>query len=260
MTRSGGGVAQLAAVVLTHNEARHVGPCLDSLAWAGERLVFDDFSDDATVDIASDRGARVVCHRLDNFAAQRNAALAAVDAPWVLFVDADERCTAELAAEVCRAIGREGEAARDGWWIPRHNIMIGHRMRGGGWYPDYQLRLLRRARARYDPAQPVHEVVLLDGEAGYLEHPLIHYNYDSVAQFRHKMGRYTRYEAEILRDRGVRPRPWSYLSMPLREFWRRFVRLRGYRDHVYGLLFCGLMGWYTFMTYIRLRRLLAGNA
>jgi hypothetical protein len=133
--------------------------------------------------------------------------------------------------------------------------MIGHRMKGGGWYPDYQLRLLERGRARYDPARPVHEVVLLDGPEGHLESPLTHLNYDTVAQFREKMGRYTGFEAEILRDQGIKARPWTYLTMPLREFWRRFVTLEGYRDHVYGLLFGGLMAWYTFRTYLRLRRM-----
>lgn len=244
----------LAAVVLTRNEERHIGDCLDSLAWADERLVFDDFSTDRTVEIARRHGARVVQRALDNFAAQRNAALQVVDTGWVLFVDADERVTPALAHEVRQVIAA-GEEMRAGWWIPRHNYMLGHRMRGGGWYPDYQLRLLRRGRARYDPARPVHEIVLLDGEAGYLQNALIHYNYDSVAQFQAKMMRYTRLEAHILRSQGVRARPWTYVTMPLREFWRRFVRLRGYRDHLYGLLFCGLMAWYTLVTYLRLRNL-----
>jgi len=248
---------ELAAVVLTKNEERHIGECLDSLAWADERVIVDDFSTDRTTQIAQARGVRVLERGLENFAAQRDAALAAVEADWILFVDADERATPALAQEVRDVICRPGDGARVGWWIPRHNYMIGHRMRGGGWYPDHQLRLLRRGRARYDPAHPVHEIVILDGEAGYLENPLVHYNYDTVAQFRKKMGRYTIFEARILREQGVRVRPWTYLTMPLREFWRRFVTLRGYRDHLYGVLFCGLMSWYTFMTYRRLRALSA---
>ncbi len=246
---------RLAAVVLTRNEEAHIGECLASLAWADERVVFDDYSTDDTAALAEEAGARVLRHRLENFAAQRNAALEAVEADWVLFVDADERVTPALADEIRRVIGYEGQEARAGWWIPRHNYMIGHRMRGGGWYPDAQLRLLRRGRARYDPKRPVHEVVLLDGEAGCLENVFIHYNYDTVGQFRDKMGRYTEFEARILDQQGVRVRPWTYVTMPLREFWRRFVTLRGYRDHVYGLLFCGLMAWYTFVTYVRLRQM-----
>ena len=249
----------LAAVVLTKNEERHIGDCLDSLAWADERVVFDDFSSDSTVEIARGKGARVISHPFENFCAQRNAALEAVEATWILFVDADERVTPSLADEVRQAIGLTGEQARAGWWIPRHNYMIGHRMRGGGWYPDHQLRLLRRGKARYDPAHPVHEIVILDGEAGTLQNVFIHYNYDTVAQFRQKMGRYTAFEAEILFRQGIRARPRTYVTQPLREFWRRFVRLRGYRDHFYGLLFCGLMSWYTFLAYWRLRELHSSN-
>jgi glycosyltransferase involved in cell wall biosynthesis len=253
--RSEQAAAELAAVVLTRNEERHIGDCLDSLTWADLCVVVDDESTDRTVEIARARGARVVRHRRKDFAAQRNAALEAVQAEWVLFVDADERVPPELAEEIRRVVSYEGSQARAGWWIPRHNYMLGHRMRAGGWYPDHQLRLLHRESARYDPARPVHETVILDGRAGYLEYPLVHYNYDSVAQFRQKTSRYTELEARMLREQGVRVRPWTYVSMPLREFWRRFVMLRGYRDHLYGLLFCGLMAWYTGITYLRLRRL-----
>ena len=249
---------RLTAVVLTKNEAHHVGECLRSLAWADACAIWDDFSTDGTVEIAQETGAQVVSRRFRNFAEQRNAALEATDAEWVFFVDADERATAALAEEIQRILGANCDQGCTGWWVPRHNYMIGHRMRGGGWYPDHQLRLLRRGKAVYDPARPVHEIVLLDGEAGYLENVLIHYNYDSVAQFGRKMARYTDLEAGILYEQNARVRPWSYVSMPLREFWRRFVLLQGYRDHLYGVLFCGLMAWYTFATYQRLRRLRSG--
>ncbi len=245
----------LAAVVLTKNEERHIGECLDSLDWADERVVFDDLSTDRTAEIAESRGARVELHRLVTFAAQREAALCRVQADWVLFVDADERATPALAKEVRQVIALRNGEAKAGWWIPRHNYMLGHRMRGGGWYPDYQLRLLGRGKARYDPARPVHEIVQLDGEAGFLESPLIHYNYDSLVQFRLKTGRYTHLEARALHESGTTVRPWTYATMPLREFWRRFVTLQGYRDHVYGLVFSGLMAWYTLITYVRLRQM-----
>jgi len=248
---------EVTAVVLTKNEEQHIGDCLNSLDWADERLVFDDFSTDHTVEIAEAQGVQVVQHAFQDFAAQRNAALEVVEAKWVFFVDADERATPKLAEEVRRVICYEGDQARAGWWVPRHNYMLGHRMRGGGWYPDYQLRLISRGKAHYDPSHPVHEIVVLDGEAGYLENVFIHYNYDTLAEFQRKMDRYTGLEARILQEQGTRVRPWTYVSMPLREFWRRFVTLQGYRDHLYGMLFCGLMGWYTHLTYQRLRRLRA---
>src|SRR5690606_8449429 len=88
-------------------------------------------------------------------------------ADWVLFVDADERVTPELAAAVRDAVA-QGEAYA-GWRIARHTYIFGVLTRGAGWFPDYQTRLLRVDAARYDPERQVHEVVLLDGPLGTID-------------------------------------------------------------------------------------------
>ena len=99
----------LTAIILTKNEARHIVKCIDSLRWADRIVVFDSYSDDDTVDLATAAGAQVFQRPFDNYAAQRNAALEAV-APrddansWVLFIDADERGTPALAGEIRRVI------------------------------------------------------------------------------------------------------------------------------------------------------------
>lgn len=235
----------LSAIILTRNEERHLPDCLASLAWADDVLVFDSFSTDRTVEIARAAGARVVQRRFDDYAGQRNAALQASDAEWVFFVDADERATPELAAEVRSVLSR----AEAGWWTPRHNYIFGVLTRHAGWYPDYQLRLLRRAHARYDPNRPVHELALLDGQAGYLQHPLIHLNYDTVAEFIAKQTAYARYDAERLRLEGVRARPHHLLTMPARQFWWRFVTLAGWRAGWHGLRLSALMARFEFEKY-----------
>lgn len=232
---------QLAAAILTRNEARHIAACLATLGFADQVVLSDSFSDDGTVEIARAAGATIFQRPFDNFAGQRNATLAAIDAEWVFFVDADERITPELAAEVRRVIVERPEV---GWWVPRHNFIAGHQVRHGGFYPDYQLRLLRRDRARYDPDRPVHEVVLLDGPAGYLQNPMIHYNYATWAQFHAKQRRYARMEGRILHERGIRPWPHKFVRQPLREFWRRYVTLEGYKDGWVGLKLAALLGFY----------------
>ena len=250
----------LMTVILTKNESRHIAECVKSVAWADKILLSDSFSDDGTVEIARRLGAEIVQSPFVNFAEQRNMSLAearARGAEWVFFIDADERATPELGAEIREVVQRD-EAV--GWWVPRHNFIMGHRMRGGGWYPDPQLRLLRPDRARYDPARQVHEIVILDGAEGTLREHMIHYNYDSLAQFRAKQSRYLIFDARILREGGMRPKPWSCVSMPLREFWRRYVSLRGYRDGWVGLLLCGLMGWYTSKAYRELAHLWRAGA
>jgi (heptosyl)LPS beta-1,4-glucosyltransferase len=239
---------ELVAVVLTKNEERHIATCLDSLRWAGSLVVFDSLSSDRTVALASEAGAQVFTRPFDNYAAQRNAALDAVVGDWVFFVDADERATPALAAETKEKIAAAGEGIA-GFWVPRENHIAGRVIHGGGWYPDYQLRLLRKGRARYNPARPVHEVVLLDGQAGYLEHPLTHYNYETWTQFRAKQQRYAALEARALYDQGIHPKPHSYLLQPLREFRRRYLTLAGYRDGTHGLRLSLYMAWYTWVAY-----------
>jgi glycosyltransferase involved in cell wall biosynthesis len=246
---------KIIAVILTRNEARHIADCIRTVQWANLVMVEDSFSNDGTVKIAQQLGATVIQTEFINFAAARNKALQDAKqrgGEWVLFIDADERVTPELAEEIRRVINKEDAA---GWWVPRYNLMWGHTMLGGGWYPDYQLRLMKIDAARYDPEREVHETVILEGKAAYLKEHLIHYNYDSLAHFKRKQSRYVDFEAKILRDKGIRARPWTYLTMPLREFRRRYILLSGYKDGWVGLQVCSLMSWYMFVTYLRLRKL-----
>lgn len=241
--------AKLTAVVLTKDEADNVVPCLESLAWADERVVLDSFSDDDTVELAQQAGAHVYQRRFRDYADQRNAALDLITSEWVFFVDADERATPALAEEVRQVTTHRPDV---GWWVPRHNYIFGHRMRGTGWYPDYQLRLFRRDRGWYNPERRVHELVILDGPAGHLENPLIHYNYQSFRGFRRRQAKYTDYDAAILHAAGQRARPHNFVLQPLREFRRRFLSEAGYRDHVYGVLLSVLMAYYEFVKYRKL--------
>jgi len=238
------------AVVLTRNEAGNLPDCLRSLFWADALLVFDSGSDDGTQDAARRLGARVAEHVFVNFADQRTAALEAAQGDWVFFVDADERCTPELAAEIRRSVA----GSQVGWWVPRDNYLFGRLTRYAGWYPDYQLRLLRRGSARYDAARPVHETVILDGEAGWLQHSLVHYNYSSVGQFLRKQERYSSLEARALEAQGT-PRRWrAVVSRPVREFYRRYVELQGYRMGGHGLLLSALTAYYSGQAYARYMR------
>ncbi len=235
----------LTAIVLTLNEEKHLPDCLASLVWAPQVIVYDSFSTDRTLDIARAAGARVMQRTWDNYAGQRNAALTAADTEWVLFVDADERVTPALAQEVQTVLAQP----QAGWWIPRHNYLFGRLTRHAGWYPDYQLRLLRRARARYDPARPVHELVLLEGEAGQLRQPFIHLNYDTVDEFVAKQKQFAVYDAQRLQAEGRRARPHNFILQPLRQFYWRYITLAGWRDGLHGLRLSLLMGLFELETY-----------
>lgn len=251
-------MVKLTAIVLTYNEAVHIQDCIETLRFADEILVFDSFSTDKTVELAKEAGARILQRAFDNYPGQRNAALEAVKAEseWVLFVDADERVTPELAAEIPDVIQKPGYA---GWRIPRYNYIFGKLTRYTGWYPDYQTRLLRVGAAQYDPARQVHELVILDGDEGTLSSHFIHYNYRDTAQFASKQRKYTAYDARILYEQGIRPKPQNYVLQPWRQFWWRFIILDGYRDGFHGLRLSMLMAWYEFRKYLLLRHLWQQN-
>ena len=245
----------LAVVILTRNEARHIADCIASATWADRVVVSDSFSDDGTPALAQAAGAEVIQRPFEGWARQRNHALDVTAADWIFFLDADERITPELATELREVVQRD----EVGWWVPRYNTIVGKRMEHAGWYPDYQLRLLKRGRAHYDLSRPVHEVVKLDGAEGRLRHHLLHYNYDSWAQFHRKQTTYAAFEANILKERGIRPRPHNYILQPLREFRRRYITLAGWRDGWHGLKLSTLMAWYTYRTYVDLAQLWRGE-
>jgi glycosyltransferase involved in cell wall biosynthesis len=230
-------VPTISAVVLTGNVERHLAACLRGLAWADEVMVLDGGSRDRTVAIAEAAGARVERRPFDDFAHQRQAALDRARGEWVLFVDDDERVSAGLAAEV-RAAAASGRA--HGYWVPRRNYIWGRWIRGGGWFPDAQLRLLRRDKARYDLGGLVHEVAIVDGRLGTLDCAIVHYNYETVGQFLRKQRRYAGLDARMQVARGERGRVRRLLSMPARELWRRYVRLDGRRDGLHGAALAAL--------------------
>ncbi len=233
------------ACVLVRDEARHVTACLATLAWAGHRLVIDSGSTDDTVALAHATGATVLARDWDGWAGQRNFAVAEAARRgyrWILFVDADERVPDDLREEAVRVVtdsdaaSARGTKAPVGFWIPRRNVIVGKWIRHAGWDPDFQLRLFRTDRGLYDPTRPVHELVVLDGEAGHLSARLLHLNYDRWSQFWAKQRRYAAAEAGARQTRGQRIRAHNLVLQPWREFWRRYVTLEGWRSGGHGLI------------------------
>ncbi|PIE81020.1 MAG: glycosyl transferase family 2 [Chloroflexi bacterium] len=241
---------ELTAVILTYNEAAHITDCINSLHWADRVLVFDSYSDDETVALAKKAGAEIGLSKFENYAQQRNAALDSITTDWVFFVDADERGTPELAAEIRQVIA---DCPERGWEVPRHNYIFNKLTLGAGWYPDYQARLFAHGKVRYE--RPVHELAVVDGDIGQLENTLIHYNYRDIDHFHVTQRKYTDYDARILYQDGIRPKPQNYILQPWRQFWWRYVTLGGYKDGLHGLRLSVLMGYYEWVKYHKLRKL-----
>lgn len=235
---------RLSAAIIARDEARHIGSCLESLAGLADEIVvlLDTRTRDATGAICAAAGARVFSEPWRGFPAQRNRALDLCRGEWVLFIDGDERVTPELAAEIQTLLA--SAPAADGYSMPRYNLFFGQRLRGGGWYPDRQLRLLRRTAARYDESRLVHEFAELKGPAGELGAHLLHHNIEGLGEFWQKQINYALAEARIMAAQGRRTRWRNYLGAPAREFIRRYLQLGGWRDGALGLFLCAALAWF----------------
>jgi glycosyltransferase involved in cell wall biosynthesis len=244
------GQPTISGVVLALNAEGLIDDCLASLSWTDEQVVLVDAeTTDATSQRAAEAGARVHHRTFTTFADQRNAALELASGEWTLFVDSDERVTPALAQEIRETV--EKDALPVGYWVPRRNIICGRWVKNAGWYPDYQLRLLRRSHARYDDNLPVHEVATLNGASGSLTQPLVHLNYRSLAEFWLRQRRYARLAAKGMLIRGEHPRARSVIGQPTREFLRRYMEQGGYKEGALGLALCTMVAAGTLEAYAR---------
>jgi len=227
------------AVILTRNEAGFIAGCIQSIhSVTDDVLVLDSGSTDDTAKIAAGLGATVETIDWLGFAGTRNLALDHCrDAKWTLFVDADERISPCLAREIRDAAGTASDDL-DGFLIPRRNVICGRIMRAGGWWPDYQLRLLRPEQCRYREDRQVHEVARCQGIVLALNSPMIHLNYRTWREFLQKQLAFAR----LASTASLRPRRRAYLGAPVRTIWRHFVSEQGFRDGFHGLIASALLG------------------
>lgn len=238
---------RLSVIVITRNEAANIGACLDSVAFADERIVVDSDSDDLTVEIAKSKGARVVTHAFTGFGAQKNYALSLAEGDWVLSIDADERVSPALAAEIERAIG---SGAADGYEMPRLSSFCGRPMRHSGWFPDHVLRLFRRGRARFSD-DLVHERVICDGPVARLAESLTHAPVARLEDALTRMDRYSTAGAAMLVAQGRRVGFASGITHGLWTFLRVYLLQAGFLDGREGFLLAVANAEGTYYRYMK---------
>lgn len=249
---------RVTAAVITLNEERHLAELLPALCWVDQIVVVDGGSRDATVSIARRHGCHVALRRLDTFAAQRNHAIDLATGDWILSIDADERPTPRLVAEIRRRIAGTRAAA---FRVPIRSWIFGRRVRRSGTQDDRPVRLFRRGAAHW--TGDVHEVLRVGGPVGRLHHWLTHQTTPDLETFLAKTHRYARLEARRRAAAGLRP-TWrdGWLAPPV-EVFRRLIYKQGLLDGPAGWAFCllsGLSEWVLAREHRRLSGDVAGSA
>lgn len=236
-------MSALAVVILSLNEEIHIERCLHSARQVADQVfVVDSFSTDATVRIAESLGAQVVRHAFKNHAEQLAWALETlpIAADWVMRVDADEVISAKLAEEIKRVLPN-ASSETDGFTVPLTVHFQGAHIRHGG-YPQRQLRIWRRGRARIE-RRWMDEKIFVTGEAGDLRGEYRDDNLNTIAWWTDKHNRYSTREAIDLLNGQYRFMPDTVEQPALTAQARR---TRWFKDNLYARLPLGLRAFLYF--------------
>ncbi len=270
----------ISVLILTRNEQHDLAAALASVAWSDDIHVFDSHSTDATVAIARAAGAHVHSRAFDDYATQRNAALALqFQHQWVFLLDADERPTPELSAEMQRVVA-EAPANTAGFRLRRRDFLFGAWLKHAQISP-YYIRLVRAGRARYTRA--INEVLEVDGPVAELLHPLDHFPFSKgIAHWVAKHNTYSTMEAElIVREQGLQNpslraalrgpgfhtrrlhQKAFFYRMPARPLikWCYMMFVRGaILDGAAGVAYATLQSFYEYLIVLKTRELRRGGA
>ncbi len=233
---------QITVTIITLNEAENIRAACESVAWADEILVVDSESTDSTRDIAAQCGARVITNAWPGFAAQKQFAVDSATHDWIFSLDADERVSTELQASIAAIRKKTQPLLADGYRVARRAFYMGRWIRGGGWYPDYQLRFYNRARGHWGE-RLIHESVSLDEDARIetLAGDLLHYSMRDPTHHRQMIEeRYAPLGARQMLLEGKRTSVWRRAIAGPAAFLRSFILKGGFRDGPAGLTIANL--------------------
>lgn len=246
---------KLSVTIITKNEEKNIGRCLESLKWADEIVVVDTDSEDRTVEICRQYTDKVFSETWQGYGKQKNICAGHATNQWILNIDADEVVTPESVEEIQKVL-TEGPQYPV-YHLPRKNYFGDRWVRFGGWYPDRILRLYDKGKVSFSESQ-VHERLTPDDNAGALKTPLIHYSYRDRQDYIERQDRYSTLYAEEKMANGFRAN-WTHLYLrPPFMFLKNYILKQGFRAGSLGLFLAKSSAIYTHQKYLKTRQRDAG--
>ena len=247
----------LSLVIIARDAAHELADCLASASFAADAIVVESGSSDDTAAVATRSGARVIEHAWEGFGPQKNFAVAQARHDWVLCLDADERVTPELGVAI-RALFVGAGPSSAAYSIARRNRFLGRWLAHGEGYPDWNIRLFDRRRARWSD-DVVHEKVVADGPVAELHGDLLHASAESIDAYIAKQNRYTSAQATAMHARGERASAAQMMLSPAARFVRFYVFRLGFLDGAAGFAHIAIGAFASFLKYAKLRSLQEGG-
>lgn len=240
----------LTVIIPTFNEALYIEDALRSVAFADEIIIIDSFSTDNTVALAEPYATKILERKFDNFSGQKNFALQQATCDWVLFVDADERVTHSMEAEI-KEILKDPEHGGYKINFPHFymNRFLYH-------HSDDVLRLVEREGAKY--SGNVHEKLECRGSIGKLKNKMLHYTYKGLNNYITKKESYAWFQAEQLFKKGKKVSWFHLFIKPTYRFFRSYILKGGFRDGIPGMTVAAVNAYGVFERYVKLLLLQRG--
>ncbi len=245
---------RISAIIITFNEERNVGRCLDSLQGvADEIVVVDSYSTDRTEEICRSYGVTFIKHRFIGHIEQKNWAILQATYPYILSLDADEALSDKLRASILRV---KGDWTHDGYFFNRLTNYCGKWIRNTTWYPSRKLRLWDARKGHWGGFNP-HDRFYLDRGSSrrFLRGDILHYSYYSVSEHLEQMNTFSTILAHSYHDRGRRVYFFSLVLHPLWRFLKDFFIRTGFLDGYYGFIVSVNSAHEVFLKYVKLRNI-----
>lgn len=241
---------KLTVIIPTFNEEAYLEDALFSVAFADEIIVVDSYSTDKTPEIAKKYATKFLQRAFDNFSSQKNFALKEATGDWILFIDADERVTHSLEAEILETIQNPEHGG--------YKINFPHFYMNRFLYhhSDDVLRLVKREGAKFTGS--VHEKLHCNGSIGKLKNKMLHFTYKGLDNYIQKKESYAWFQAQQQFDKGKKATWFHLFIKPTYRFFRSFVLKGGFRDGVPGLTVAAVNAYGVFERYVKLMLLRKG--
>jgi len=224
---------KISGLIICKNEEKNIEECVKSILWCDEVIVIDSFSTDETLQIAKKYTDKIFQNEWTGFADQRKFALTKAASDWIFAIDADERCSNELEVEI-RSLMQKEYISENGFEIPRKSFFHSKWIKHGGWYPNYQLRLFRKAFSGVTD-KLVHESYYVTGQTGKLKNNILHYTVNSINEYIKKINSYSDlYAAERVSRRKIKF--IDIFLLPQIAFFQQFILKGNFLDGIEGLM------------------------
>jgi len=245
---------KVTGLIITLNEEKNIGEVIENINFVDEIIVLDSYSSDKTVEIAqSYEGVKVYQNEFENFTDQRNLALDFANHNWILFLDADERLTKELKAEILDTVKSENTA--EAYFFFRKFMFQDKPLHFSGWQTDKNIRLFKKDAARYSKERLVHEILRVKGRTRTMKYKLIHFSYIDYNSYKQKMISYAKLKAKELYMKEVRPNVFHFYVKPTYKFLYTFLIRLGFLDGKRGFIICYLNALSVYYRYPFLKEL-----